>query len=209
MWGATGAPCGGHVHPGAISIHAPRVGCDYAFGAAPIQEELFQSTHPVWGATSSAGRGHHRLLDFNPRTPCGVRPGVQAAEAISRVFQSTHPVWGATGGPFQCPPPYGYFNPRTPCGVRPMSRMATSWLSIFQSTHPVWGATTRRAGSGINATVFQSTHPVWGATALTAWRCRRPPDFNPRTPCGVRRRAGQRTARPGTFQSTHPVWGAT
>ncbi len=34
-----------------ISIHAPRVGCD-ARSVSPLQcPFLFQSTHPVWGAT--------------------------------------------------------------------------------------------------------------------------------------------------------------
>ena len=55
-----------------ISIHAPRAGCDFS-----SQRETFD------------------LKDFNPRTPCGVRP------ASSSVI--------TTGS---------YFNPRTPCGVR-------------------------------------------------------------------------------------------
>ena len=34
-----------------ISIHAPRVGCDSdALGITP-ETLIFQSTHPVWGAT--------------------------------------------------------------------------------------------------------------------------------------------------------------
>ena len=78
----------------------------------------FQSTHPLRGATDARWRGRgqrqisihaplagcdrvrrrraNRNDDFNPRTPCGVRPG--------------------TGGGSQC---RRDFNPRTPCGVRP------------------------------------------------------------------------------------------
>ena len=34
-----------------ISIHAPRVGCDYIDLDLLDANEAFQSTHPVWGAT--------------------------------------------------------------------------------------------------------------------------------------------------------------
>ena len=101
-----------------ISIHAPRVGCDDKGDFRRVFKNLFQSTHPVWGATAPAapwasppaisihaprvgcdrgrGRGVGLPQDFNPRTPCGVRP---------------------TSG---CRPRSGAnFNPRTPCGVRP------------------------------------------------------------------------------------------
>ena len=55
----------------------------------------FQSTRPVWGATSGC---HGPLLyawDFNPRAPCGARQRRCKG-------RSTH----------------GYFNPRAPCGAR-------------------------------------------------------------------------------------------
>ena len=104
-------------------------------------------------------------------------------------FQSTHPVWGAT-------PSYD-----TP----------TALSRLFQSTHPVWGATALLDLDALRGSKFQSTHPVWGATislvALsgvqgisihaprvgcdiplpTLWPSRS--NFNPRTPCGVRRAA--------------------
>ena len=124
-----------------ISIHAPRVGCDtvagYVFGryrnfnprtpcgvrrtdSLPVSgQQIFQSTHPVWGAT---------WTDSLPVSG-------------QQIFQSTHPVWGATS-PVSAPsnliiisihaPRVGCdlceskssvllsvnFNPRTPCGVR-------------------------------------------------------------------------------------------
>ena len=34
-----------------VSIHAPRVGCDFFFTAEDTSYKLFQFTHPVWGAT--------------------------------------------------------------------------------------------------------------------------------------------------------------
>ena len=56
-----------------ISIHAPREGCDAPFSTICATESVFQSTHPVRGATG-------RFVG---------RDGIE-------VFQSTHPVRGAT-----------------------------------------------------------------------------------------------------------------
>ena len=57
----------------AISIHAPRVGSDPDTLMIPISPGLFQSTLPVWGATSQQRFLHHRVRNFNPRSPCGER----------------------------------------------------------------------------------------------------------------------------------------
>ena len=192
--------------PAAISIHAPRVGSDpppqgrrcsspdfnprspcgeRLWGAAgPDGRAGFQSTLPVWGATTAAGA---------PTPPLG--------------FQSTLPVWGATSwGPGEPqrhpisihaprvgsdPPPQGRrcsspdFNPRSPCGERPDAMIQDMMQSGFQSTLPVWGATLQTSRTPPTA-LFQSTLPVWGAT--------RPVELSRTCP---------------TFQSTLPVWGAT
>ena len=101
-----------------ISIHAPLAGCDPAYIGDRIFPDQFQSTHPLRGATGNgrddmrvgiisihaplagcdhAGSKRHGLrVDFNPRTPCGVRRcGSSASQPIFR-FQSTHPLRGAT-----------------------------------------------------------------------------------------------------------------
>ncbi len=59
-----------------ISIHAPRVGCDYH-----IQ------------------RSGRKRRHFNPRTPRGVRHNGVHTELADGLFQSTHPAWGATSSP--------------------------------------------------------------------------------------------------------------
>ena len=65
---------GGGIHQGAgISIHAPRVGCDDRSCDHHLTQHRFQSTHPVWGATTAAIARYSSLMNFNPRTPCGVR----------------------------------------------------------------------------------------------------------------------------------------
>ena len=93
---------------GGISIHAPRVGCDHQTRLQSSLHQLFQSTHPVWGATCT----NLFFLEHAPQ------------------FQSTHPVWGATtlSGPGSPSP--SYFNPRTPCGVRRVPSSANSFISL-------------------------------------------------------------------------------
>ena len=120
----------------------PVWGATVRVDACKVRHILFQSTHPVWGATAHHGHTVQHLRYFNPRTPCGVRPGgavpAHAGQRISihapRVgcdrmngsdtqtlsgFQSTHPVWGATCEHCHTARFQTNFNPRTPCGVRP------------------------------------------------------------------------------------------
>ena len=127
-----------------------------------IRLAIFQSTHPLRGATNLTTR---RGSGFS--------------------FQSTHPLRGATFAP----PYFGVdldisihaplagcdvlsitlsaflqnFNPRTPCGVRQKLRALDNKLNEFQSTHP-----------------------LRGATLLTPFLLLFFRYFNPRTPCGVR-----------------------
>ena len=101
-----------------ISIHAPRVGrdrralcpmvmqCDFnpraPCGARLISRSTarrtctFQSTRPVWGATSLRGMVSPPKNNFNPRAPCGARRRPAETYLAYRSFQSTRPVWGAT-----------------------------------------------------------------------------------------------------------------
>ena len=184
-----GCDFGLYVPPGVllISIHAPRVGCDIRTQGTVPEVVTFQSTHPVWGATQGDRRQTTGRSDFNPRTPCGVRLPFRRSTVSE--------------------PPY--FNPRTPCGVRPdtfdkvpsdvhisihaprvgCDSSFAFWIlsaSEFQSTHPVWGATRYSAHSFMPIRAFQSTHPVWGATPSRRQRSAESRHFNPRTPCGVR-----------------------
>ena len=162
MRGATRCPGSDSVQC-AISIHAPRAGCDSAGAFWDLSSDQFQSTHPVRGATPQHAQPHREHGNFNPRTPCGVRQSDNGLADAPTLFQSTHPVRGATlahgvdygiwlisihapraGCDRKCPPGPDrgiYFNPRTPCGVRRQP------LLSHRSTH----------------------------------------NFNPRTPCGVRR----------------------
>ena len=100
----------------------------------------------------------------------------------------------------------------------------------FQSTHPLRGATAGRNGV-LPLEQFQSTHPLRGATqnkhqqfAVQEISIHAPlagcdysshhsrqdhRNFNPRTPCGVRRGSAMTYTERAKFQSTHPLRGAT
>ena len=127
------------------------------------QEQEFQSTHPLRGATVSAG--NVVILNYisihAPLAGCDL---LSRARNVSRkLFQSTHPLRGATlsfcdiyfferfqsthplrgatyAGRCCCANPR-YFNPRTPCGVRLLKGWCFPMADKFQSTHPLRGAT--------------------------------------------------------------------
>ena len=98
-----------------ISIHAPREGCDHADGHVTVNKTPFQSTHPARGATSRAACRRAGALNFNPRTPRGVRH----VKGFHRYKVRND------------------FNPRTPRGVRqqtlPKSR-EFAWLNLLICT---------------------------------------------------------------------------
>ena len=162
----------------------------------------------------------------------GATGGVHTRRHAGTLFQSTHPVWGATWSGRRSGHFSGYFNPRTPCGVR-LAFIANEVLSLVISIHaPRVGCDDKTQKRTYHNALFQSTHPVWGATALSPPSLQSPPNFNPRTPCGVRHVPNREMSRPkrisihaprvgcdftsttsswclARFQSTHPVWGAT
>ena len=79
-----------------ISIHAPRVGSDLFCFDEPCRLYQFQSTLPVWGATSEKMQ-MLRKEDISIHAP-RVGSDHQLHDLRLRValFQSTLPVWGAT-----------------------------------------------------------------------------------------------------------------
>ena len=84
-----------------------------------VKPFLFQSTLPVRGATPKMLILCGRLLNFNPRSPCGERLIRYIHGNPKHKFQSTLPVRGAT---VRCP-------------------VVLRCVRLFQSTLPVRGAT--------------------------------------------------------------------
>ena len=168
-----------------ISIHAPRAGCD-----------------------QQPPKIDRAAINFNPRTPCGVRQDVQRMVWRMIAISIHAPRAGCdTGdGVVVTKNEISIHAPRAGCDVAIPDSFVYSLQ--FQSTHPVRGATgsarRRQVRSGI------SIHAP-RAGCDNAWRyiTRRQTDFNPRTPCGVRLRRCLQSTQTATFQSTHPVRGAT
>ena len=146
---------------------------------------------------------------FNPRPPCGGRP--------------SQPPWSVgSSSDFNPRPPCGgrrvygavvrdqeNFNPRPPCGGRRSQRPSRPGWQRFQSTPPVWGATIlAQSPDAIGDCISIHAPRVGGDWRICAGRtC--PPYFNPRPPCGGRRKLCIRLKALSLFQSTPPVWGAT
>ena len=67
-----------------ISIHAPLAGCDRARG--DLRRAGAISIHaPLAGCDLACPRQLQTLQDFNPRTPCGVRPERDAYAILSSI----------------------------------------------------------------------------------------------------------------------------
>ena len=125
--------------------------------------------------------------DFNPRTPCGVRrygcrhdhrrarisihaplagcdDGQAATDFATILFQSTHPLRGATRAPF----PY----------------FAVQAISIHA---PLAGCDLPVVNAAAKGYTISIHAPLAGCDPASLRRCTRNRNFNPRTPCGVRR----------------------
>ena len=146
----------------------------------------FQSTHPMRGATETMIAGVPHVYDFNPRTPCGVRPATRQKSRAFVRFQSTHPMRGATYRyigrrslyHISIHAPHAgcdiwhirrhkqqhYFNPRTPCGVRRMQQVDVMRKINISIHAPHAGCDSTNWSRSIAWLVFQSTHPMRGAT---------------------------------------------
>ena len=152
----------------AISIHAPREGCDRVlFRICPIR------------------------LNFNPRTPRGVRPLFLLVLVRPVIFQSTHPARGATYVSLsnKSRKNISIHAPREGCDVKAGCGPSARRISIHA---PREGCDGEGDFIACFHPLFQSTHPARGATLLRGFTkvlvCG---NFNPRTPRGVRPRLRQ------------------
>ena len=160
------------------------------------------------GATRYGHRLHHEPADFNPRTPCGVRPLRAHRLGVAMEFQSTHPLRGATCGDQKVcagrrisihAPLAGCdwqsrvkvmssrnFNPRTPCGVRLGTGAVRVLLLLRISIHaPLAGCDRRNLRTPSREHI--SIHaPLAGCDSSGVRSTQNIFNFNPRTPCGVR-----------------------
>ena len=196
------------VEPVQISIHAPREGCDVLIRFFENLVGKISIHAPREGCDPGVRDRRAAKRNFNPRTPRGVRRGQEYTfsvtadisihapregcdhlsiikNIIAPRFQSTHPARGATGG-----------------------RAPHHKSKSFQSTHPARGATFE-CTLLFGFLVISIHAPREGCDVLDGVRGRGAPDFNPRTPRGVRPSNRPNQTYSERFQSTHPARGAT
>ena len=187
----------------------PRTPCGVRQNILAVNRAIykFQTTHPLRGATPAAdtytkvtlisihaplagcdqrlNRSLIIAINFNPRTPCGVRRRAQEAARLVIQFQSTHPLRGATM----------------------LRNLDPEWRDI--SIHaPLAGCDI--VDHAHNVANFISIHaPLAGCDIRAEVAMARNDHFNPRTPCGVRLISIYLNFIIGKFQSTHPLRGAT
>ena len=151
------------------------------------QKDLaFQSTHPVWDATSPRRRARGRCWHFNPRIPYGMRPLLVSGVDTVTSFQSTHPVWDATWArPWtRCPRSISIHASRMGCDVLVLLLGDALPISIHASR---MGCDTLRGRQYVHSTNFNPRIP-YGMRPNNASDSESSSDFNPRIPYGMRLR---------------------
>ena len=147
-----------------VSTHAPLAGSDVEPFDGHVALSRFQPTLPLRGATPSGCTGRSASSCFNPRSPCGERPGFCVNGFSALLFQPTLPLRGATSSLVNFSPRTSEFqptlplrgatsarrsrrcastrfNPRSPCGERPGLQLRQNLIWVFQPTLPLRGAT--------------------------------------------------------------------
>ena len=171
---------------GAISIHAPREGCDVQIGRRAQDDAKHFNPRTPRGVRPLIMDAFIANANFNPRTPRGVRRTTGVYLGIPQRFQSTHPARGATIGIPAGHNPLLYFNPRTPRGVR---RYLTATLDAQTSISihaPREGCDRPCCTSETGRRYFNPRTPRGVRRLLVLWKLKGWNHFNPRTPRGVR-----------------------
>ena len=185
------SPCGERQGDGAdveridgVSIHAPHVGSDkLPLGSFPSYAP-FQSTLPMWGATSLFREAACRRA-ISIHAPMRGRQDLLTYHSYIAPFQSTPPCGERRQSWRRCFR-LRHFNPRSPCGER---LRADGTVTLFGKI-------------SIHAPHAGSDPPGPDIRGRGA-------HFNPRSPCGERPRRILKQDILSRFQSTLPVWGAT
>ena len=139
------------------------MGCDGHDMHGHDRIQRFQSTYPVWDATTRRLEGD-AVTKFQSTHPVWDATKTFPPFRVIYRFQSTHPVWDATFCRQRPSTRYRYFNPRIPYGMRQSG--VNKWTkAVSISIHA------SRMGCDMRR------HPA-------PFGCR---NFNPRIPYGMRR----------------------
>ena len=169
----------------AVSIHAPREGCDKDLSPAVIGALSFNSRTPG-GVRRYDEKQQSVIIDVSihaPREGCDIALTPSACSLIS-------------------------FNSRTPGGVRPRLSAEYGDALEFQFTHPGRGATALII-TFLSIDDVSIHAPREGCDKGQRQGQSTPGSFNSRTPGGVRLTTLAEEPRSQSFQFTHPGRGAT
>ena len=183
-----------------ISIHAPLAGCDNKNPSIQERYHRFQSTHTLRGATALGRVADPDQIDFNPRTPCGVRRVTLPVDDILPYISIHAPLAGCDLNLIVQPSKI-VISIHAPLAGCDQSCFSGGTTSEFQSTHPLRGATYSVFSVGADDLNFNPRTPCGVRPNPAAPAQEAAADFNPRTPCGVRR--GRPPLLPGPFISIH------
>ena len=192
-----------------ISIHALLAESDPRARLRIPPQPIFQSTLSLRRATwvrgfrcwfrilisihallaESDARLNHRIgihRDFNPRSPCGERPGFAISCIFGSVFQSTLSLRRAT---LHKQHRRGWLEFQSTLSLRRATPIMLSPLQVraFQSTLSLRRATRRGPSMQRSSSLFQSTLSLRRATDSQCRQQYTRRYFNPRSPCGERR----------------------
>ena len=184
-----GATVGDQVRPQSelISIHAPLAGCDIDDLIPYANNAKFQSTHPSRGATRAIWIPHSWRKYFNPRAPCGARQRQHDALLRQPLISIHAPRAGRdwSSGDKGCRHGISIHAPRAGRDILIEVDGKTVVISIHA---PHAGRDEESVAMSRDKAIFQSTRPMRGATNSSFQRYFFCHYFNPRAPCGARRR---------------------
>ena len=169
----------------------------------------FQSTHPLRGATADAPRVAALIRNFNPRTPCGVRL-YNTSERANVASISIHAPLAGCDKNLKTDQMYAEISIHAPLAGCDAGGRQVCYLPRRISIHaPLAGCDTladkltEPSGPDFNPrTPCGVRLLLMGIRKIWIY-------FNPRTPCGVRLLPSCFSGWLLTFQSTHPLRGAT
>ena len=177
------------------------MGCDGVGSFMGTPHNDFNPRTPCGVRPHHGGIGRRLVLDFNPRTPCGVRRARDFQEPGTPEFQSTHPVWGATPGISEQSGgvQISIHAPRVGCDMACCHNCPK--LCTISIHAPRVGCDRRCCTASSWLSYFNPRTPC-GVRPPALATMSGYYDFNPRTPCGVRR-CPHHSAHPSAPISIH------
>ncbi len=138
-----------------------------------------------WGVRHTLDDPFQRTVIFQSTHPVGGATGIIYQFIIKLVFQSTHPVGGATLGPSSFSPSTSAFQSTHPVGGA-TNPIAVNHNGLKISIHAPRGGCDRGAHSQGRPRLHFNPRTPWGVRPGDGRTGAGAGDFNPRTPWGVR-----------------------